>query len=187
MLEIFSILILIILSIFICCNYNPMYSIFNFIGLILFLSVYLIKHEVEFIAIALLIIYIGAIMVLFIFVIFLLNLTHINSLKPVFPGISKNTVYISLISGLFLLKLFFIFNYLMLDFLNFFSYGPYDTFIQYLEILYSTFPVKLNLFVINDINIIGYLLFTSYKVYLLMCGTMLLCAMVGSVLLVREK
>ena len=44
--------ILMALAILICCNRNPMYTIFSFITLIVFLFMFLIKHDVEFIAIA---------------------------------------------------------------------------------------------------------------------------------------
>jgi len=61
----------ILITTLICCSRNPMYTVFSFIALTVFLFIFLIKRDVEFIANAFLIIYIGAIMVLFLFAIIL--------------------------------------------------------------------------------------------------------------------
>lgn len=188
MLELVGLFILMVLSIIICCNWNPMYSIFSFISLIVLLSTYLIKHDVEFIAIAFLIIYIGAIMVIFLFVIFLLNLYQPLKYNRILSNLFSDKLLItrSALFVLLIIKILLILKSLSLEIKSFIMCFPPDVFYNYQEICLFA-EIKLNLLYAYDINIIGHLLYTQYAIYLIVCGLVLFVALLGSALLVRTS
>jgi NADH:ubiquinone oxidoreductase subunit 6 (subunit J) len=165
-----------------------MFSIFSFMAMILVLFIFLITHDVEFIAIAFLIIYIGAIMILFLFVIFLLDLYNYKTERKWFISKHINTfAYISCI-GLILIKGFLIFlfvgieiNSLSIHILEF-GYTGFSKYEQ-MSVLALT---KLNFFHVYDINDIGYLLYGDFTSYLILCALILLVALIGSVVLMRD-
>jgi NADH:ubiquinone oxidoreductase subunit 6 (subunit J) len=170
-----------------------MYSIFSFISLIVFLFTFLISHDVEFIAIAFLIIYIGAIMVLFLFVIFLINLYNIENVKLRTTQITTNlTLWFSLLGSLVLIKGFIVFWFLSTDVSTTLSVisplggnmaSDFDKYTQ--TTLLAT--LKVDLLHFYDINTIGYLIYSKFKLYLSFCAIILFVALIGSVLLISTK
>jgi NADH:ubiquinone oxidoreductase subunit 6 (subunit J) len=187
-----------VLATLICCSRNPMYTIFSFITLIVFLFIFLIKYDVEFIAIAFLIIYIGAIMVLFLFVIFLLNLYNVDNHKLVTSGVVAGNVtfWWGLLLGLLVVvKGFMVFWFLRLDLITAYaivlsplinSNTIINDFNKYEQMLLLA-TSKVDLLHFYDINTVGYLLYSNFKIYLVCCGIILLVTLVGSILLVTSK
>jgi len=185
---------LVVLAILICCNRNPMYTIFSFITLIVFLFIFLIKHDVEFIAVAFLIIYIGAIMVLFLFVIFLLNLYNVESRKLVTPRRAADNLTFwwgLLLALLVVVKGFIMVWFLRLDLIavcaavlplvnSDIAINDFNKYEQTTLLATS----KIDLLHFYDISTVGYLIYSNFKIYLICCGIILLVTLIGSVLLV---
>jgi NADH:ubiquinone oxidoreductase subunit 6 (subunit J) len=94
-------------AIFLFTTKNALYALYNFISFIVLMSSYLLIHQLEFIAISIVIIYIGVIAVLFLFLIFMfeekievIKLEKINSFS---------TSLIKILNILILCKFFIIF------------------------------------------------------------------------------
>src|SRR5690348_16244591 len=71
--------LIILFSIYLCCcgsSSNIIFSLISFIGIIVSLAILLLFYNLEFFGLMFLIIYIGAITVIFLFVIFIFNLTN---------------------------------------------------------------------------------------------------------------
>lgn len=166
--------LIIISSLLIIISKNSITSVLYLISVFILTSLMLLLLGAEFLSILIVIIYIGAISILFLFVIMMLNLRIVevyNTLVSYFP------------IGCFL-GLFFFFEFLFivkvdLDFLS----------INYLNNNY----LELNLINYNliwsssNLYLIGDLLFNSFNYLLILAGLILLLAMLGSILLTLDK
>jgi NADH-quinone oxidoreductase subunit J len=165
-----SILIISALLIIIVRNsiYSVLFLVLNFIAAsgILFLL------ECEFISLLFLIIYVGAIAVLFLFVIMMLDIKFLELPKDV----SKYFPVGIIIGSIFLLEVFLVM-------LSTFKPNPYHTseygvsFINF----YTNWYCKID--VMPDIKALGQVLYTHYILQLLITGLILLLAVIGSVVL----
>lgn len=171
-------------SIFIIGAKNPIYSLF-FLILIFFIgSFFLLYINMEFFALIFLIVYVGAIVVLFLFIIMMLQLKILN--------ISNNYIKI-LISLEFWFGLFFI---------NIISYGLSEH-IYNSQIILSLNNINNNITVwglfkdnilnisltgriIEQIELIGKALFLDYFFSFLIVSFLLFIAMIGSIVLTHE-
>ena len=146
--------------------YSVLFLVFSFISAsgILFLL------ECEFIALLFLIIYVGAIAVLFLFVIMMLDIKIVESPKDVFKYLPIGSV----LGGFFLIEVFFILN----STLNINPYSLNDTFFNNFYInWYGMIDY------ITDIKVLGQVLYTHYILQLLITGLILLLAVIGAVVL----
>jgi NADH-quinone oxidoreductase subunit J len=162
--------LIIISSLFIIISKNVVTSILNLISVFILSAAMLLLLGAEFLSIILIIIYVGAIAVLFLFVIMMLNLRIVevyNSFLFYFP--------IGFFMGLFFLIEFIYMIKLDLDFfsINYIT----DDYLQLNLIDYSLIWSNSNLYLIGD------LLFNSYGFFLLLGGLILLLAMLGSIVL----
>ena len=165
-----SVLVFSALSIILVKNsiYSVLFLVLSFISAsgILFLL------ECEFISLLFLIIYVGAIAVLFLFVIMMLDIKFLESPKD----ISKYFPVGFIIGG------FFVFEFFLLV-INTFKTNPYklDNLGNYFDNFYFNWYNKID--IIPDIKAIGQVLYTHYILQLLITGLILLLAVVGSVVL----
>jgi NADH-ubiquinone oxidoreductase chain 6 len=93
--------ILIVLSgILTIINKNPIVSILYLIGLFLSISLYLIILDITFVGISYLLVYIGAVSILFLFILMLIDIRiselHENNNNNVYLGIILSTVFYSI-------------------------------------------------------------------------------------------
>jgi len=143
---------------------NPIYSVFGLIGLFINTSIILFSLGLDFIAIILLIIYIGAIAVLFLFVIMMLHLNlallHDNLVRYLPIG--------TILGFILLLDTIWIMDDLLNDSL---LYEPSDT---------------IGNESINAINIYAEVLYSEFAVYFLMCGLILFVAMIGAIIITQQ-
>jgi NADH:ubiquinone oxidoreductase subunit 6 (subunit J) len=189
MIKFLTIIIILFLVSLLGCTVNSLYAVFSFLFMVLFISVYLFFSGVEFIAIAYLIIYIGAIVVLFLFTIFLFNLQGLLMVynDNIAVVISKKKffgyLFLKIIFLLFIFKIFIVIKFIYLDFMEVVETQIEDYF-EIDHILISPLgEMKLNFFITYDINQIGYLLYTEFLVYLFFCALILLVSIFGSVIL----
>ena len=163
----FLTIIPILLGIFIIITKNPIISVLYLILLFSSISCYLILIGVNFIGISYLLVYVGAVSILFLFILMLINIRVSELIND-----TNNNTPLAIIA----IIIFFVpFNLLLPDKsgLNNVSEGA---------ILYTTSNNwDSNMTDTIDIISIGNIMYTSYSIWLLITSIILLLAMVGSI------
>lgn len=153
---------------------NSVLSVLSLIGFFLNGAALLFFFKAEYLGIVYIVVYVGAIAVLFLFVVMMLDFKTGSSIYD------YRTEYF--ISSLLFLLLFFIYFYSFF-FKTFFVYYNgsffkssyvYKSWINFLE------PV-------SDISTIGYIIYTHYFLLFLICGLLLFLAMLGAIVLTLYK
>ena len=169
-----SILILSALAIITVQNsiYSVLFLVLNFVtasGLLFLL-------ECEFLSLLFIIVYVGAIAVLFLFVVMMLDVKILETSKDIFKYLPAG----GFIGGLFILEI----SLLIGD--SFFN-NPYvyDNIGNEFTNNYTNFYYKLDFF--TDINVLGQILYTYYIVQFLIAGLLLLLAVIGAVVLTMNN
>jgi len=175
---------------------NPIIAIIYLIGVFLSAAIYLIFIGLNFIGISYIIVYIGAITVLFLFVIMLLNIDLLDILETG-TQFTKNLPLILTISGLF--------AYGLLSFIPFNDINSFPTalgtFINLNSLLgnsnkFSIYPIFTtkypeiaeNLLTnLIQIETLGLNLYTSFAIPLIILSMVLLLAMVAAIVVVGKK
>jgi len=152
---------------------NPVHSILCLILVFFNSACLLIILGAEFLAMLLVIVYVGAVAVLFLFVVMLLHikLVKVNTLVYRYMPISM------IFGFFFLLELFFII-YNDLLFLDIYFLPPNISF-NYLNFWYS--------YSLNNILAIGFCLYTKFSFLLIFSGVILLVSMLGAISLTLHK
>jgi len=171
--------IAILLGILVITSKNPIVSVLFLIGLFLSIASYLILTGLNFIGISYLLVYIGAVSILFLFILMLINVRISELLID-----SVNSIPLAILIGSF-------FNYFVNNVL------PYM--IKSSNILYH-FTIKKNLTHVTSVSWDGYLaetshitsigniLYGSYSIWLIITSIILLLAMVGCIVItLKEK
>ena len=176
----YSIEVLYVLCVFIilCGIYtiiskNPIISILFLIGLFGGISSYLILIGLSFIGLSYLIIYLGAVSILFLFILMLINI-RTSELQ----NYNKNSVPLALIISILLSS-------------SIYPILPYgvnkDLFINNDLYFASSNDWNGNIIDINHISNIGNILYTSYNLWLIITAFILLLAMVGAIIITIKK
>ncbi len=200
-LDILSIFI-VICGIYTIISKNPIVSILYLIGLFGGVSSYLILIGLSFIGLSYLIIYVGAVSILFLFILMLINI-RISELQ----NNTKNSLVLALIILIF-------FNYSVIQTLPYssgvFSYSERDSVLSAnayentdnQNLLSESFTTSgknsdiyftssndwnANLIDINNISNIGNIMYTSYNLWVIITAFILLLAMVGSIIITIKK
>ena len=164
-------------GIFVIISKNPIVSVLFLIGLFLCISVYLMLSGMNFIGIAYLLVYIGAVSILFLFILMLINV-RISELQ----GNTNNSLPLALIIGIFL----YYFLYKILSFNNLSIKDNELIDIIYLntnENLYVTSNVWDKILIdISHIISIGNVIYTNYFLWIIIASIILLLAMVGTII-----
>jgi NADH-quinone oxidoreductase subunit J len=147
---------------------NSIYSVLFLVCSFISAASLLFILECEFIALLFIIIYVGAIAVLFLFVVMMLDIKTVN--------LTKNTIkyfpFGSFISIIFLFEILAII-------LKNFKYNPYQE--KFLTNFYYNWYEKLD--ALTEIEAIGQVLYTHYVLQFLVAGYILFLAVVGSIVL----
>jgi NADH-ubiquinone oxidoreductase chain 6 len=97
-------LIIVICGIFIIINKNPIISILYLIGLFLSVSLYLIILDITFVGISYLLVYIGAVSILFLFILMLIDIRiselHENNNNNIYLGIIISILFYSIYNNI---------------------------------------------------------------------------------------
>ena len=163
---------------------NPIVSVLFLITLFLGISIHLLLSGLSFIGLSYLLVYVGAVSILFLFILMLINIRISELLTE-----TSNTIALNIATV-------FLFNYAIYDI--FF----YDTNIlcKYLTSLYnivnydykasndkiSFVSSKLwdgSLFETTDISSIGSIMYTNYSIWLIITSIILLLAMIGTIVI----
>lgn len=181
LIYIFYILIL-ILTLSVVSAYNPIHSLFYLILMFVCSSLLLFFLQLEFFALIFLIIYIGAILVLFSFVVMMLNLKQVDSKIFIF-----SYIFIFMIIFFFIcFELIFLQNY----FLYFDKIFQQCNFVSALKIdfdvFYSLKYINQSYFLnisLTTAHYLGLMLYTYYSLYFILCGIILFNITMGIILL----
>lgn len=146
---------------------NPVHSTLFLVIVFLNTAMLLISKGIDFIGIFIIIVYVGAIAILFLFVVMMLNikLTEWDS-EPPFK-------YLPI--GFFFGVLFFFLFYILSDSLHFTFSSPFISWINELNIQHQNQG--------SNLTNLGVFLYTFYLPYLMMAAIILLVAMVGVIVL----
>jgi NADH-ubiquinone oxidoreductase chain 6 len=175
-----------ILGIFIIVTKNPIVSVLYLILLFSSISCYLIFIGIKFIGISYLLVYVGAVSILFLFILMLINI-RVSELA----SDTNNNIPLAIIT---ILAFFIPFSSILPD-AKFVSSS--FTF-KLNDILQDLVNIKLvsyvtskswdgNLVDTTDIISIGNIMYTSYFIWLLITSIVLLLAMVGSILITIKQ
>jgi len=166
-------------GIFVIISKNPIVSVLFLIGLFLCISTYLMLSGMTFIGIAYLLVYIGAVSILFLFILMLINV-RISELQ----SNTNNSLPLALIIGIFLY--YFLYKVLPFgnlnitdnEFLNVISLNNQD------ENLYVTSNIWDRILIdVSHIISIGNVLYTNYFIWIVIASIILLLAMVGTIII----
>ena len=180
-------------SIIVITTKNPIQSLMSLIGLFGFIAVYLILCGLTFIGFSYLIVYIGAVSILFLFILMLINIRS-SELQ------SNNSNSIPLALFIVLLINYVVFEVLPYSIAILNNYSNKINNSIYLDINKESL-VEYNYLIkfvtsnswdgnINEtghISAIGNILYTSYNIWLFMASFILLLAMVGAIVITIEK
>lgn len=198
----------IICGILVIISKNPIVSVLFLIGLFLTISCYLIMLGINFIGLSYLLVYVGAVSILFLFILMLINVRISELLSD-----TSNSIPLAIIIVLS-------FNYPVYNILpysiaaiNSYSFNFYNlSFANENEIFYNnnkiySFNKLLNFITDNDkipfvttkiwdgslaetthITSIGNIMYTSYSIWLIITSIILLLAMVGAIVItIKQK
>jgi NADH-quinone oxidoreductase subunit J len=164
--------------IFVIYSKNTVFSLFFLFLVFVNSSGLLLLSEIEFLAFMLIIIYVGAITILFLFVIMMLDIP-VQKKKEF-----SNFGYIPILS--LITFIFFVETILMFS-KNFTLY--YHMIVS--SPLHSYFFFKIDLInkldFITNIETLGQILYTYYSIFFLMAGIILLIALIGAVALTKKE
>jgi NADH-ubiquinone oxidoreductase chain 6 len=172
---------------------NPIISVLFLIGLFLSIASYLIIIGISFIGLSYLLVYVGAVSILFLFILMLINVRvsellneTSNSIPLVFIiAFSLN----SILSKLLPENIYSLIN-------NKISFNNYSDYLNKLHIYNNEDKVSFvtvntwdnNLAEINHITSIGNIIYTNYSIWLILTSIILLLAMVGAIVItIKQK
>lgn len=187
-------------AIFVIYSTNTIYSAFFLILVFINSTGLLLISEVEFLSIMLIIIYVGAITVLFLFVIMMLDVNILIDKNK----INNNFGYlpiIFLISFIFFLETFIMFSKIFTTYYHLINNSFYNQKVTVLlDKIYDPkvyriymdvkpfFKTVINqLDIITNIETIGQILYSYYSFFFLSAGIILLIALIGAVTLTKKE
>ena len=191
---------IILCSIFVIISKNPIISVLFLIGLFLNVAFYLIILGINFIGLSYLIVYIGAVSILFLFILMLINI-RISELQ----NNTNNSTILALLIGIFFNYSLFLLlpyhivilnnkynNYLNNLFQNIFwnnyNYYNFDFINMENNVLFVTSKAwDSNLIEFNHITSIGNIMYTNYNLWLIIVSLILLLAMVGAIIITMKQ
>ena len=161
--------------IFMLLSINPINAVLYLISVFLSASIIFILMNVDFLGLIFLMVYVGAIAVLFLFIVMMLNIKRIEN---------DNTTYL-LLGTILVLVLVLQFCYMILY--KSVLYIPLNLMIETNFYLFDDFNYSDSLNKKYLIQRIGLLMFIKYPLYIIVVGCTLLVAMIGSIYLTNYK
>jgi NADH-ubiquinone oxidoreductase chain 6 len=163
---------------------NPIVSVLLLISLFINVAGYLILNGLTFIGLTYLMVYVGAIAILFIFVIMLLNIN-----KAELVSSTSESLPIGLLLGLtFLSSIYFLIPTTLLESEQLY-YSIYNIFIsdkiEHLPLLYSV-SWDTNLLTVNQLMSLGLVMYNSHSIFLLIISFILLLSIMGAIVITKR-
>ena len=188
-------LISILFGIYTIISKNPIISVLFLIGLFSTISCYLILIGLSFIGISYLLIYVGAVSILFIFILMLINIRISELLSDTYNYLPL--AMLSVIPFVYILGYNMSFNFMQFGFIDYF----YNSFFEKLynikqgqnQYFYNVIDYKQQIIYITtnnwdvvlmdvtNITSIGNIMYSTYSIWLIIASIILLLAMVGAI------
>lgn len=167
---------------FLIITKNPIISVLYLILLFSSIASYLIFIGIKFIGISYLLVYVGAVSILFLFILMLINIRVSELISD-----TNNNIPLAI---LVILAIFIPFSNILPDNINrtssYIDDLWFDTSKQVLYVSSNNWDG--NLVEISDIMSIGNVMYTSYSIWLIITSIILLLAMVGSIVItIKQK
>lgn len=159
-------------SIIVISARNPIHSVLALISVVLNIVLLLLLLEAEFLALTFVAVYLGAVTVLFLFIVMMLNIKAIDFSKEIIHSLPIGSFF-----G-------FIFIYLLYV-VSSDSTGVNE--LSSLIINEEYFDWKSIMINVTNIDVFGSLLYTHFAPFLLMVGIILLIAMIGAIVLTKTN
>lgn len=199
-------LVSVLCGILVIISKNPIVSVLFLIGLFLSISTYLIIVGLNFIGLSYLLVYVGAVSILFLFILMLINVRISELLSN-----TSNSIPLAIIIAVsFNYPVYQIlpysitaFNRYIIDLNNTLNSLWYNNFSYYLNKIFKFNTVELdkgeiffvtskiwdgNLAETSHITSIGNIMYTSYSIWLILASIILLLAMVGAIVItIKQK
>nr|YP_010879580.1 NADH dehydrogenase subunit 6 [Heterobasidion occidentale]WHL55350.1 NADH dehydrogenase subunit 6 [Heterobasidion occidentale] len=184
-------------SVLVITSKNPVIAVIFLISVFVNAAAYLILLGIGFIGISYIIVYVGAITVLFLFVIMMINIKLTDILETGLQY-TKNLPLAVAVASLFIYELFtimpFTFNNIsgisaLLDLFTFLNFLLLSSNLTTSNIVYTVFsPIIADSTFINftQIQAIGQSLYTYGSIWLILCSVILLLAMVAPIFIARK-
>jgi len=179
-----------ILFVFTVIQESTFIMIFSLISVFLLASAGLIYFSFEFLGYLLLIIYVGAVAVLFVFMVMLFDKSEYQIFQE--ARLAKENKFLIFVSSYFLSMILILILVLHLNFKFYYFFNYLDD----LDFLYSNYIFNyllpnsnsntINLHVVSDVHAIGLVLYTDYFFPFILAGFGLLIAMIGAILITRN-
>lgn len=191
-------LLSIICGIFVIITKNPIISVLFLIGLFLNIAFYLIILGISFIGLSYLLVYVGAVSILFLFILMLINVR----ISELLSDTSNSIVLAVIISICFYYSVYEIlpYNFIFFNYnitLNNLFYDNYDHINNYFKLFnyYNNNDIMLvlaniwdgNLVETTQITTIGNIMYTNYSFWLIITSIILLLAMVGAIIITIKQ
>jgi len=154
-------------AIMVTISRNTVYSVFFLILVFVSISILFIMIGAEFLGMIMLIVYVGAVAVLFLFVVMMLNITEQTTKRSSRKGFINNISLGSIIGLIIFLELLVVIG----------GWKYKDTFI----------PLSANKFNLSNTHALGNVLYTEYIHLFQISGMILLVAMIGAITLTFRK
>ena len=156
-------------SIMVIVSKNTVYSVFFLILVFVSTSILFIMIGAEFLGMIMLIVYVGAVAILFLFVVMMLNITEQITKRPIRKGFINNISVGSIVGVIIFLELLV-------------AVGGW----KYKGTFVSLSDINLNL-AISNTHALGNVLYTDYIHLFQISGMILLVAMIGAITLTFSK
>ena len=179
----FIVIISLFAAVFTIISKNPIVSVLNLILLFSTISCYLIFIGAKFIGISYLLVYVGAVSILFLFILMLINIRVSELISD-----TNNNIPLAILT---ILAFFIPYNNILPDTKTDLKKTSFN-----LEILNNNTQISVvssnnwdsNLVDIYDIISIGNVMYTNYSMWLIITSIILLLAMVGSIVItIKQK
>lgn len=186
-------LISVLSGIFVIISKNPIVSVLFLIGLFLSIACYLLVLGINFIGLSYLLVYVGAVSILFLFILMLINVRVSELVSD-----TSNSIPLALITAVS-------FNFpvsqvLPLNLLSFDSYNVNSSYFDFIGRFFSFFSSKDEIMFVTSklwdgnlaetthIASIGNIMYSSYSIWLIITSIILLLAMVGAIVItIKQK
>ena len=156
-------------AIMVTVSRNTVYSVFFLILVFISISILFIMIGAEFLGMIMLIVYVGAVAILFLFVVMMLNITEQITKRPIRKGFINNISVGSIVGVIIFLELLV-------------AVGGW----KYKGTFVSLSDINLNL-AISNTHALGNVLYTEYIHLFQISGMILLVAMIGAITLTFSK
>jgi len=172
----FIIILSVFSGIFIIISKNPIISVLHLILLFSSISCYLIFLGIKFIGLSYLLVYVGAVSILFLFILMLINIRVSELISD-----TNNNIPLAILA---ILAFFIPYNELLPGTKTNFEFMNIDKHISFV----SSNNWDSNITDIIDIISVGNVMYTNYSIWLIITSIILLLAMVGSIVItIKQK